>query len=120
MIMIILIILYIYIYIHTYIHTYNRQNASGSTRPICNRVDFVFLVSFCYSMRRSICRSFGSHNKKSITTASPAPTRLRYLITSLPHSSSLLDGRVSKQQQVHYKPLEDVSGGRSYNCKEDV
>ena len=26
-------------------------------------VDVVFLVSFCYSMRRSICRSFGSHKR---------------------------------------------------------
>ena len=38
------------------------------------------------------------------TTASPAPTRLRYLITSLPHSSSLLDGRV--KEQVNSKSLE--------------
>ena len=35
----------------------------------------------------------------SATTASPAPTRLRYFITSLPHNSSLLDGRVNKKQQ---------------------
>ena len=34
------------------------------------------------------------------TTASPAPTRLRYLITSLPHNSSLLDGRVNKQKSI--------------------
>ena len=28
-----------------------------------NRVDYFFLVPFCYSMRRSICRSFGSQQK---------------------------------------------------------
>ena len=34
----------------------------------------------------------------SATAASPAPTRLRYLITSLPHNSSLLDGRVNNKK----------------------
>ena len=39
--------------------------SSGSTRLICYRVDFYFisLVSFCYSMRRSICWSFGSQQR---------------------------------------------------------
>ena len=38
------------------------ERVTGKTIPsLC--VDVVFLVSFCYSMRRSICRSFGSHKK---------------------------------------------------------
>ena len=35
------------------------QSASGSTRLICSRDDFTLLWC-CSSMRRSICRSFGS------------------------------------------------------------
>ena len=37
---------------------------------------------------------------KSAPTDSPAPTRLHYLITSLPHNSSLLDGRVKRRSRL--------------------
>ena len=84
---------------------------------LCNRVDFCFscvLLLFHASIDLPVIRFA---QKKSClfavpaslaTTTSPAPMRLRYLITSLPHNSSLLDGRVRRKRS----PLQ-ASGGRS-------
>ena len=68
-----------YIYIYIYIYRPDRGNVHlrhprrrvlqdlRRRRILPQRgchADFIFLVSFCYSMRRSICRSFGSHKKQ--------------------------------------------------------
>ena len=46
--------------------------------------------------RRPACACVFAVPASLTTTASLAPTRLRHLITSLPHNSSLLEGRVEK------------------------
>ena len=69
---------------------------------------FICLVSFCYSMHRSICRSFGSHEKNPFQ-ASGGISTLRSRISGLQSTAQGIPSgakrllRVKKNNKAYMK-----------------